>query len=226
MNKLYAKIMFKGSLDILTGLHIGGSDDFVAIGAIDNSVIKDSITNLPIIPGSSLKGKLRYLLSRIKSENYVLNKIDDEDITIKRLFGSGNSNNQIVSSRLQFFDLKLNEENAEMLKNADTDLYVTEAKFENTIDRITAVANPRQIERVPAGAKFDFKLIYNVESIDEFKEDMKNLKDSFDILEMDYLGGNGTRGYGRVKINIENEDIMFSTKENEEKIKSIIENVF
>ena len=226
MNKLYAKIMFKGSLDILTGLHIGGSDDFAAIGAIDNSVIKDSITNLPIIPGSSLKGKLRYLLSRIKSENYVLNKIDDEDITIKRLFGSGNSNNQIVSSRLQFFDLKLNEENAEMLKNADTDLYVTEAKFENTIDRITAVANPRQIERVPAGAKFDFKLIYNVESIDEFKEDMKNLKDSFDILEMDYLGGNGTRGYGRVKINIENEDIMFSTKENEEKIKSIIENVF
>ena len=226
MNKLYTKIMFKGSLDILTGLHIGGSDDFAAIGAIDNSVIKDSITNLPIIPGSSLKGKLRYLLSRIKSENYVLNKIDDEDITIKRLFGSGNSNNQIVSSRLQFFDLKLNEENAEMLKNADTDLYVTEAKFENTIDRITAVANPRQIERVPAGAKFDFKLIYNVESIDEFKEDMKNLKDSFDILEMDYLGGNGTRGYGRVKINIENEDIMFSTKENEEKIKSIIENVF
>ncbi|MGN8913309.1 hypothetical protein [Anaerofustis butyriciformans] len=55
---------------------------------------------------------------------------------------------------------------------------------------------------------------------------MKNLKDSFDILEMDYLGGNGTRGYGRVKINIENEDIMFATKENEEKIKSIIENVF
>ncbi|MGN8913308.1 type III-A CRISPR-associated RAMP protein Csm3 [Anaerofustis butyriciformans] len=143
MNKLYAKIMFKGSLDILTGLHIGGSDDFAAIGAIDNSVIKDSITNLPIIPGSSLKGKLRYLLSRIKSKNYVLNKIDDEDITIKRLFGSGNSNNQIVSSRLQFFDLTLNEENAEMLKNADTDLYVTEAKFENSIDRITAVANPR-----------------------------------------------------------------------------------
>lgn len=226
MNKLYAKIMFKGSLDILTGLHIGGSDDFAAIGAIDNSVIKDSITNLPIIPGSSLKGKLRYLLSRIKSETYVLNKIDDEDITIKRLFGSGNSNNQIVSSRLQFFDLKLNEENANMLKNADTDLYVTEAKFENTIDRITAVANPRQVERVPAGAKFDFKLVYNVESIDEFEEDIKNLKDSFDMLEMDYLGGNGTRGYGRVKINIENEDIMFATKENEEKIKSIIDNVF
>ena len=32
------------------------------------------------------------------------------------------------------------------------------------------------------------------------EEDFKILKDGFQLLEYDYLGGNGSRGYGRVKI--------------------------
>ena len=75
----------------------------------------------------------------------------------------------------------------------------TEIKSENTIDRLTSAANPRKIERVPAGALFHFELIYNVfDNEDEqmFKEVvLKGLR----LLEDDYLGGMGSRGYGKIK---------------------------
>ena len=81
----------------------------------------------------------------------------------------------------------------------DTGLYLSEIKFENTINRITAEAMPRQLERIPAGALFEFKLVYNVESEEELEEDLKNISTCLNLLQEDYLGGNGTRGYGRVK---------------------------
>ncbi len=74
----------------------------------------------------------------------------------------------------------------------------TEVKFENTIDRKTAVANPRQIERVIAGSKFDFEIFYNLDDIKEVEKDFENIKQGFDLLEFDYLGGHGTRGSGRI----------------------------
>ncbi|MBO8462226.1 MAG: type III-A CRISPR-associated RAMP protein Csm3, partial [Firmicutes bacterium] len=73
-----------------------------------------------------------------------------------------------------------------------------EIKFENTISRLTGIANPRQIERVPAGTIFDFKLVYNVENKDELIEDMQTLAGGLKLLQADYLGGHGSRGYGRV----------------------------
>lgn len=60
----FAKIKFSAQIRLETGLHIGASNAFAAIGAIDSPVIKDPITNLPIIPGSSLKGKMRTLLAK------------------------------------------------------------------------------------------------------------------------------------------------------------------
>ena len=80
----------------------------------------------------------------------------------------------------------------------DLDTYIGEVKFENTINRITAVANPRQIERVPAGAEFAFSVTYNVEGMEEVAADMQLLADGLKLLQMDYLGGHGSRGYGRV----------------------------
>ncbi len=90
-------------------------------------------------------------------------------------------------------------ESAEKLKQVDTGLYMTEWKFENGIDRVTAAANPRQLERVPAGSKFQFELVYTVENKDQAIEDLQNIAIALAILEDDALGGHGSRGYGKVR---------------------------
>lgn len=101
-------------------------------------------------------------------------------------------------ARLIVRDCHLTEESAKLLKSIDTGLYMTEWKFENGIDRITAAANPRQLERVPAGAEFDFELVYTVENPDQVVEDLQNIAIALAILEDDALGGHGSRGYGKV----------------------------
>jgi CRISPR-associated protein Csm3 len=102
-------------------------------------------------------------------------------------------------SRLIVRDAHLLEESANQLKKIDTGLYMTEWKFENGLDRVTAAANPRQLERVPAGAKFHFEMVYTVEDKDQAAEDLKNLAIALAILEDDALGGHGSRGYGKVR---------------------------
>ncbi|MEB3887259.1 type III-A CRISPR-associated RAMP protein Csm3 [Lyngbya sp. CCY1209] len=102
-------------------------------------------------------------------------------------------------ARLIVRDCHLTPESAEQLRNIDTGLYMTEWKFENGLDRVTAAANPRQLERVPAGSKFTFEMVYTVEDESQAIEDVKNLAIALSILEDDALGGHGSRGYGKVK---------------------------
>ena len=228
MNTLEGKFIITGKIKVLTGLHIGTSGDFSAIGAVDNIVIRDTVTNKPIIPGSSLKGKMRYLLSRAKyNSTLTMPNIKKESDDIKRLFGASEP---VVLSRLQFCDMLLREKDYD--RDVEFDLPYTEIKYENTIDRGTGVANPRQQERVPAGSEFDFRLIYNVENTknmeEEVKRDFENILLMLELLEDDYLGGHGTRGYGRVKF--ENLKLIEKVyiKENEDDIeylKSEIENI-
>lgn len=196
---LRGKILFTGNLQVITGLHIGGSSDFAPIGAVDSPFIRDPFTRTPIIPGSSLKGKMRTLLAKLKCKDYVLNDVSADNIIVKRLFGSSGKN-FACPARLQFFDLFITKDTITNFDALETDTYIGEIKFENTINRITGGAKPRQIERVPAGAVFDFKLVYNVEDVDELHEDIKTLKQAFELLENDYLGGHGSRGYGRIKL--------------------------
>lgn len=193
MKTILDKIIIKAELKLLTGMHIGKSNDFAPIGAVDSVVITDPLTKQPVIPGSTLKGKLRTMLAKLEAEGPSLKKHGEDNEIIKRLFGA---TDPIVESRLQFYDIFLN--NAEELKNKEMDLAYTEIKFENTINRITAVANPRQLERVPAGAKFDFKLVYNCEDKSDLKEDIKNLARALKMIQLDYIGGSGTRGYGKI----------------------------
>lgn len=193
---LYDKLVISGTLKLLTGMHIGASNDFAPIGAVDSIVVRDPMTSKPIIPGSSLKGKIRTLLAKANSEGASLNNIDKDNVELKRLFGASEP---VVSSRLQFCDLFMTEDTVKNLESK-TDLYLTEIKFENTINRETAVANPRQLERVPAGSEFKFVLVYNLENLEEAEEDFKNISDAIKLLQMDYIGGSGTRGYGKVKI--------------------------
>lgn len=102
-------------------------------------------------------------------------------------------------ARLIVRDCHLNDISVEKLEKIDTGLFMTEWKFENGMDRITAAANPRQLERVPAGSEFDFELVYTVENAAQAVEDLKNIAIALAILEDDALGGHGSRGYGKVR---------------------------
>ncbi len=116
------------------------------------------------------------------------NKISDELVKVENT----------TPTRLIVSDAKLSEDSIGRIKKLKTDLEFTEVKWENVIDRITSAANPRQMERVPEGAEFEFGMIYNVFT----ESDKSNLKEVFKALEFvehDYLGGSGTRGYGKVK---------------------------
>lgn len=61
---MYAKIRINGDILVKTGMHIGGSSAFAAIGAVDSPIVRDVRSNLPLLPGSSLKGKMRSLLAK------------------------------------------------------------------------------------------------------------------------------------------------------------------
>lgn len=192
---MFAKIEISGTIEIVTGLHIGGSSAFSAIGAVDSPVVMDTRTNQPMIPGSSLKGKMRALLAKQYNTD-IAKTVDDDAECLTDLFGSAKAKKE---SRILFTDMFLG--NLDELKRAGL-TGATEVKFENSISRMTAVANPRQIERVVRGAKFPMQLIYEYsDKIDEetLLQDFRILKEGFMLLEYDYLGGSGSRGYGRIK---------------------------
>lgn len=191
---MYTKLEIKGTLEVITGMHIGGSSAFAAIGAVDSPVVRDTLSDLPVIPGSSLKGKIRTLLAK-RINPSPLTKTEDDDYRIQRLFGSSKKDN-IKFSRLIFSDLIMN--NMDELRKIGLN-GATEVKFENTINRISAVANPRQIERVIRGAQFPFTVIYNVDNEDEVAEDIRLFATGLKLLTYDYLGGHGSRGYGKVE---------------------------
>ena len=144
---------------------------------------------------------MRTLLARSFADGYFLNKIEDDREEICRLFGSaakGSAGGR--PARLQFYDIRMTEDSFARFDAMELDTYIGEIKWENAIDRLTAGANPRQIERVPAGAEFDFRLVYNIENEAELMEDMELLAAGLELLQMDYLGGHGSRGYGRVSL--------------------------
>ncbi|HOL30214.1 MAG TPA: type III-A CRISPR-associated RAMP protein Csm3 [Paludibacteraceae bacterium] len=60
--KLNKKINYTGTIVLKTGLHIGGTNAALNIGGPDNFVVRNPLTNVPYIPGSSLKGKMRALI--------------------------------------------------------------------------------------------------------------------------------------------------------------------
>ncbi len=193
-----SKIKIIGSVEVITGLHIGGGGETSMIGAVDSPVVRDPKTFLPLIPGSSIKGKMRTLLAKYLNPSPVDSHNSDHQ-EIKRLFGSSESGN-IQRARLQISDAFFNRDTK--IDFEENDILFTETKFENTINRKTLIASPRQIERVTRGALFDLHIIYNVDNEAEVETDFNNIAKGILLLEHDYLGGGGTRGNGRVKFNI------------------------
>ena len=195
---MYSKLKITAELTVVTGLHIGAGGGFSAIGAVDSPVIRDPYSGYPMIPGSSLKGKMRTLLAKsaLPPDTYVLKGCESDPEEISRLFGTPNGKDgNPHTARLQFSDLFL-QNAAALLAHGG----ITEDKAENFITRTTSIANPRHIERVVRGAKFGAVWFYTAEKADEIKADMQTLAKACRLLEMDYLGGSGTRGYGRVAL--------------------------
>ena len=200
MEKLVKKIKIQTSITLMTGLHIGGSSDNVEIGGIDNPVIKLATRgNEPYIPGSSLKGKMRCLLEQAAGSPQI--GLDEK---VNNLFGINKEKNpkkEDKPSKLIVRDAILSEESKQALLACDNlDMPYTENKWENVIDRTKGVAeHPRQSERVPAGAVFNAEFVLNIWDDDNEEELMALFEKGIRLLENDYLGGSGSRGYGQVK---------------------------
>ncbi|HOJ91861.1 MAG TPA: type III-A CRISPR-associated RAMP protein Csm3 [Saprospiraceae bacterium] len=196
MAQLLKKIGFEATIELLSGLHIGASTENAQIGGLDKPIIRRKKDDQPYIPGSSLKGKMRCLLEQRRGASEV-----GMSHEINNLFGYSATE---IQSKILFRDADLTIESAKELKdNYNTDLPYSEVKFENSISRISGTAtNPRQIERVPAGAKFSAKIVINVWDSDDEKKFIDLFMEGIKLLEADYIGGSGTRGYGHIKIEL------------------------
>jgi CRISPR-associated protein Csm3 len=202
----------QGHLELLSGLRIGASEGEIRIGGVDNQVIRHPHSQRPYIPGSSLKGKVRSLLEwlsgAVQPEPLSFRHIDSSPLAkpILQLFGISGGDPltdekaaELGPTRLAFWDAPLNDQWRERVES-DHNLLV-EVKTENRIDRIRGVAeHPRQTERVPAGAVFDFTVSMKVLSIDGGGDGLRGvLFRGLRLLELDSLGGSGSRGYGKVR---------------------------
>lgn len=215
--KLIKKIFYTGEITLVTGLHIGGSNTTMSIGGPDNFVIRNPLNNMPYIPGSSLKGKMRALVEIVNGCAKVGN-----DKEANNLFGVSADNGDSHPSRLIVRDGELNIQGMEK-EFRNTDMPYTESKTEVNIDRITSKTNLRTFERVPAGAKFSLNMVLNIFDSDNEEALKKTLDKAIELLHDDYLGGSGSRGYGQVKIDwekIKEESIVKEYTTNGAEIKS------
>jgi CRISPR-associated protein Csm3 len=207
----------KGKIILKSGLHIGAGDTEMHIGGTDNPVIKHPITQEPYIPGSSLKGKVRSLLEmesglmvktmgepvQAKALNGLEGDQKDKCLKILKIFGSSGSNTDAIvaynigPTRVSFADCPLNAEWSEKARLKRWSFF--EVKSENSINRIEGTArNPRFTERVVSGAEFDFSISLKLLGENE-SELFDYLLGGLKLLEMDALGGSGSRGYGRIE---------------------------
>lgn len=200
----------RGTLVVKTGLHIGAGNDRIEIGGMDNPIIKDPSDGMPYIPGSSVKGKMRSLLELLydkvaRNEGRPCS-CGRSDCPVCRVFGAAiDRKNDLEArkrgpTRLIVRDSRMSQASREKFKSA-----VVEEKNENNLNRITAEANPRPIERVVPGVEFDFEIAYRIFDIegDGGKTDesyfVKTVLAGMALLQRDYLGGGGSRGSGRIE---------------------------
>jgi len=209
--KLVGRIFLDFDIHTVTGLHIGGSPGTLAIGNVDNPVIRNPLNGQPYVPGSSLRGKMRSQLEKELGapQNVPIGKdvwihsatTADEyrDSMVSQTFGvSGNFSSE--PTRLVVRDAFLTPESVEALKETRTDLPFTEVKWEAAIDRVTSSATPRQQERVPAGAIFRGALTFSLyNDIARDADLFSNIVRGLRLVEEDYLGGQGARGSGQVR---------------------------
>lgn len=210
------KILLCGEIETVTGMHIGGNDAGLAIGGADKLVVRRAGDEQPYVPGSSLKGKMRSLLEKTtcapaKCEGFVVDRdklkrgpCDCGTCIVCQVFGVAadtKGEGRSGAARLLVRDAFLS--NAKALgRFPGLDFPYTEVKTEVSIDRLTSTANPRQFERVPAGAKFAFEMVLNVFEGDDAEKLLDLVKKGLALVGDDAIGGQGSRGYGQVEIQL------------------------
>jgi len=205
--KLERYVEIKGRIRCQTGLRIGGSkEQALEIGALENPIIRHPISGLPYIPGSSLKGKIRSLLEQRHSpqSQRTGEPCGCGECLVCRIFGCSDVRAGKQPTRILFRDCNLTPESEELLKSArdQKGINFSEVKTEVRIDRRTGKAADRTLrtqERVPEGSEFQFLVHLRVFSGDNVDEMRQFIREGIDLLENDYLGGSGSRGYGKVK---------------------------
>ena len=223
-------VQIKGIIHCVTGLRIGGSSDIIEIGGMDNPIVRHPITELPYIPGSSLKGKMRSLLESVYgrkakdgSTNFSFRDKDNPCMCGKciicKVFGAHkNLNHKQGPTRIIFRDADLTDDYVTILKEAreEKGINFSDIKMENSIKRTSGTAhNPRPYERVPAGAEFNMDITLKIYDRDNKEELINLVKQGFQLLEADYLGSSGSRGYGKIEFR----NLQFIEKDVMEKIK-------
>lgn len=208
--KIDSIITLKGKIKVQTGLHIGAGNDTVEIGGMDNPVIKDPVNGEPYIPGSSLKGKMRSLmewyLDKVKDTQGNPCSCGEPDCPICRVFGCAISNKETKEKSLSRGPTRITVRDAFLSEKSRTEFsgkQMFEDKSENSINRITAEANPRHLERVVPGILFDFEIAYKVYDLGKGPEEDEGLFNDvvltgLALLKKDYLGGGGSRGSGKI----------------------------
>lgn len=198
-----------GTLRCVTGLHIGAGQDNIEIGGTDRPVILHPIERYPYIPGSSLKGKLRSLIElrygEFGPDGGPTRRQTGDHGFVGRIFGisAGDETGQVPTALIVRDAVPNERYGAEFRLRRQQGQQVLEQKSENTINRIDSSANPRTIERVPAGAEFAFEATYRVFAVEgddaQSQDDFRHVLEAMALLELDTLGGHGSRGYGRVE---------------------------
>lgn len=202
--RLEKTLLIKGTIHCDTGLHIGGSSDEIQIGGVDMTVIKHPVSGEPYIPGSSLKGKMRSSLERVKGINDRGEPCGcgRNDCMVCRIFGPHrNTRHQLGPTRIIVRDANLSERSRKAIIThlQERGMMYLEKKTENVIDRAKGMAlHPRSMERVPMGTEFDLEVVLQVYDIDDEKQLVKTVKDGLAWVEKTYLGKGGSRGSGKV----------------------------
>jgi CRISPR-associated protein Csm3 len=225
---LMGKVVISGEIKAVTGLHIGGATGGLDIGGVDLPVLRHPVTQQPYIPGSSLRGKLRSLLDRhIPTDlNQRIGQVtihsckspeDYAKCAVCKVFGLPGERDFAEPARLIVRDVHLSDSSLQELRDKKQGLPFTEVKTEVAIDRVTSAAVPRQHERVPAGSVFaPCEMVFSIYSLNSGNYDgdialLPHLFKAMALLEDDYLGGQGSRGSGKVKFH--NLTIMFKSRQ-------------
>jgi CRISPR-associated protein Csm3 len=117
---------------------------------------------------------------------------------MEKVGGGDVDSNHATPARLSVFDAPLVPESITPQMRETLDDEMTEVKSENAIDRITSQANPRTLERVPAGARFRVRMVLDILCAEDSVLPAL-LAQGLRLLEDDALGGGGSRGSGRVR---------------------------
>lgn len=198
--KLVKICKYEGTIKLLTGLSIKGSGSELSIGGYDEEVIKNPISGMPYIPGSSLKGKMR---SSLELANGLDGICGCGECMICQVFGCGKVKNKKSPTRIMVRDMDFTEETLKQLEERPIERgNFMENKAENSITRSTGlVGSPRFFERVPAGAEFQLKIALQLFEGDDEKKMKETVEKALKLVEASYLGSSGSRGYGQVEFN-------------------------